>query len=115
MITSETVYYTCLNNDCEKHRSIFVEGDPLHAECKRERLELAGQERRTVPAWLWFAVPAAVTLAAAAVALYRRRAAAPKRADRAADLRGHTRQTWSGSHSHVEEQREGKSVPPPIS
>ena len=101
MIT-DTVYFTCLNNDCEKHRSIFVEGDPLHAHCEREELELAGQKKaRKMPAWLMIAVPAVAAVTVAAVVLYSRRRAAS---------------SASGQPDRPAfREREGKTVPPPIS
>src|SRR5690349_19387376 len=65
MDSIEVAYYTCLNNECPKHRNIFREGDPLHANCDRERLWLEGQ-RRPMPVWAWIAIPAAIALAAGA-------------------------------------------------
>lgn len=45
METLNVAYYTCLNNDCPKHRNVFTEGDPLHTQCEREHLWLQGQKR----------------------------------------------------------------------
>jgi hypothetical protein len=110
MDTMEIVYYTCRNSECPKHRNVFVEGDPQHENCARERLYLEGQER---PAqWLWYAVPAAIMLAAAAVFAWRRVAEARRfRPPMLREERPH--QTWSGHHAHLDE-REGFTVPPPI-
>lgn len=65
-----TIYYTCLNGHCPKHRNIFTDGDPQHVDCARKRLHFS-EERRPVH-WLWFAAPIALTLGALAAA-YRRR------------------------------------------
>ncbi len=78
----EIAYYTCLNNDCQRHRNIFVEGDPQHADCASERLYLEGQEKPGLPAWVWLGVPAALALGAAVFVLLRKmrgsaRSAAP--------------------------------------
>lgn len=110
----ESVYYTCLNNDCEKHRNVFVDGDPDHATCERRRLYLEGQEQPArVPMWALVAVPAVIGLGAAAFFLYRSRARSQMRPQKR-DLReSQTRQTWSGEHSHPDERR-GHAVPPPI-
>lgn len=112
METVEIVYYTCMNNDCEKYRNIFAEGDPLHAECERERLWLEG-ERRPLPMWVWIAAPAALLLAAAGTMALRvaRRNMKQRRATFGEERKT---QTWSGAHSHLDE-REGHRVPPPIS
>jgi hypothetical protein len=67
METMEVVYYTCLNNDCPKHRNIFTEGDPEHANCARERLYLEGE--RKPASWLPLIVTAAVSFAAAGAAV----------------------------------------------
>lgn len=64
MDTVEIVYYTCLNNDCPKHRNVFREGDPQHENCARERLQLEGQ-REPMPLWLRIAIPVAVAAAIA--------------------------------------------------
>lgn len=110
MDTLEVVYYTCLNNDCPKHRNIFVEGDPEHERCARERLWLEGQ-RRGMPRWLLFAVPAALAAAAAAVVIVMQ---LRKPGLRPPMLRGEEEmKTWSGAHAHRED-REGNTVPPPI-
>lgn len=109
MDTLEAVYYTCLNNDCPKHRNIFKEGDPEHERCASERLWLQGQ-RRGVPRWLLFAIPAVMAAAAVATVLVRMR----KPGSRAPMLRGEAEtKTWSGAHAQRED-REGSSVPPPI-
>lgn len=111
MDTLEVVYYTCLNNECPKHRNIFLEGDPEHAQCARERVWLRGQ-RRGAPRWVWFAVPAALAgIAVAATAILRMR----KPRFQPPMLRGETEmKTWSGAHAHRDD-REGSAVPPPIS
>lgn len=110
MDTMEMVYYTCLNNDCPKHRNIFVEGDPQHEGCARERVLLEGQ-RRPVPLWLWIAIPAAMAAAIAggmlAMRMMREERSKPPM------LREEERKTWSGAHSHRDD-RQGSAVPPPI-
>lgn len=81
MDTTEIVYFTCLNNDCPKHRNIFIEGDPEHAQCARERLYLEG-ERRPAPAWLRIAVPsalAAIAVGAVTAAFFLRRNGEPEK------------------------------------
>lgn len=111
MDTVEMVYYTCLNNNCPKHRNIFVEGDPQHEGCARERVLLEGQHR-PVPVWLWIAI-AAATAAAAAGALLAMRM---MRGDGSPGpmLRGESEmKTWSGTHAHRDD-RQGNTVPPPI-
>lgn len=110
----ETVYYTCLNNACEKHRNVFVEGDPDHAGCERRRLYLEGQEeRRTIP-WGFVAAAAVLALGAAGFVFYRRMAKASASAEpRPTFGEGQARQTWSGEHSQSDERR-GHAVPPPI-
>lgn len=113
MDTLEIVYYTCLNNECPKHRSVFIEDDPEHEGCARERLWLEGQRPAAhVPRWIWFAVPAALAMAAGAIALLRF-----MRADESSPSSVHEEmpmKTWSGSHAHRDD-REGNTVPPPIS
>ncbi len=106
----EIVYFTCLNNECEKHRNIFMEGDPQHANCARERLWLEGQ-RPSMPTWAWFALPVALLPTAAGVAFFvRSQRATPKR-----PLHDERKtQHWSHEHRHIDERR-GSSVPPPIS
>lgn len=110
MDTVEVVYYTCLNNDCPKHRNVFMEGDSQHERCARERLWLQGQ--RPPRRWLWFALPAAgVALALGAIVvrrmLQRSRFKPPM-------LREETEmKTWSGATAHRDD-REGHAVPPPI-
>ena len=111
----EIVYYTCLNNDCERHRNIFVEGDPLHAGCERDRLYLEGQAKPArVPAWVWFALPAAVGAGLAAFMLYRRRTARPVNPAPETLREDTPRKTWSAANSNADE-RVGHAVPPPIS
>ncbi|HEV3154188.1 MAG TPA: hypothetical protein VGZ02_10325 [Candidatus Baltobacteraceae bacterium] len=66
---TETVYYTCLNNHCPKHRNVFMEGDGQHADCARERLWLEGQ-RPGRSRWLLAAVSVAGALAVIAGAMY---------------------------------------------
>jgi hypothetical protein len=109
MDTLDVVYYACLNNDCPKHRNVFVEGDPEHRNCARKRLWLEGQ-RQGMPRWVWFAIPAALAMASAAVAIARMR----KPRFQPPMLRETEMKTWSGAHSHRED-REGNAVPPPIS
>ena len=110
----EVVYYTCLNNDCERHRNVFVDGDPLHENCERRRLYLEGQEKAPgMPAWAWLALPAVLGLGAAAFMLYRRMTAGKSMPPRPTLREDHPRETWSGQHSHAEE-RKGHAVPPPI-
>lgn len=105
------VYYTCLNNDCPKHRNIFPEGDPEHQNCARERLWLEGQ-RPSMPAWIWFALPAALLLGAGAVMLMRsKRNGSDTRPTKLHEER--PTQTWSGTERHIDE-RPGHPVPPPI-
>lgn len=110
MDTLEVVYYTCVNNECPKHRNVFAEGDPEHEHCARQRLWLEGQ-RPAVPVWVWFALPVAISAAVAGgIALLRTRGAQ----SRPPMLRGEAEtKTWSGSHAHRED-REGNAVPPPI-
>lgn len=108
----DVVYYTCLNNDCEKHRNVFVEGSPEHAECARERLYLEGQ-RKPAPSWLWYALPLAIAAGAAAFVLFLRARSTQPDEPRSALREETPRQTWSGSHIHADE-RAGHAVPPPI-
>lgn len=112
MTTTEIVYYTCRNSECEKYRNVFIEGDPEHANCERERLFLEGQTR--VPQWVWFTVPAALALVAGAVVLGLRIAKA-RRFQPPMLREERPTQTWSGHHAdaHLDE-RQGYSVPPPI-
>jgi multisubunit Na+/H+ antiporter MnhC subunit len=74
METQEVIYYTCLNNHCPKHRNIFAEGDPQHANCDRERFYLQGQ-REPMPraAILTGAAVGVATLGLAVVLLLRLR------------------------------------------
>jgi hypothetical protein len=111
METVEIVYFTCLNNECERYRNVFAEGDPQHANCARERLYLQG-ERRPMPMWAWIAAPALMLLAAATFVALRR---ARRNMNQQRTLYGEERQTqtWSGTDSHLDE-REGHRVPPPI-
>jgi hypothetical protein len=66
-----TLYYTCLNNHCAKHRNIFIEGDPEHAHCRRERLYLEGERAPLPRIALLFASLALLTLSVSVVALAR--------------------------------------------
>ncbi|MFN2449678.1 MAG: hypothetical protein ABR508_07790 [Candidatus Baltobacteraceae bacterium] len=110
----EVVYYTCLNNKCEHHRNVFVEGDPEHADCARERLYLQGQEQPAgLPSWIWFALPAAAGAGLLAYFLYRRSGARSSMQAPETLREDAPRQTWSGSHSQAGE-RPGHAVPPPI-
>lgn len=109
MDTVDIVYYTCLNNDCAKHRNVFVEGDPQHEGCSRQRLWLEG-ERQQRPVWVWVAAGIA---AAAAAGIVIARTAQPLKF-KPPMLRGEAQmQTWSGGHAHRDD-REGNRVPPPI-
>jgi hypothetical protein len=113
MDTLEIVYYTCRNNDCPKHRRVFMEGDPEHDGCARERLWLEGQQPgwRDVR-WLWIAAPALLAAIGAAALLATR-----VRKSRESETRTlHDEipmKTWSGAHAHRDD-REGNAVPPPI-
>ncbi len=109
MDSVEIVYYTCLNNECPKHRNVFAEGDPQHEGCARERLWLEGQ-RAGMPRWLWVAIPAAVAVVAGAVTAIRMMGNSQSKPPM---LRESERKTWSGAHSHRDD-REGSAVPPPI-
>jgi hypothetical protein len=111
MESVEVVYYTCLNDVCPKYRNVFREGDPEHESCARERLWREGQEG-AMPQWLWFAIPAALALmiAAGATLTIRRM----RGAKRKPPMLREEKKTWSGAQAHREE-REGSSVPPPIS
>lgn len=111
MDTVEIVYYTCLNNDCPKHRNVFREGDPQHENCARERLQLEGQ-REPMPLWLRIAIPVAVAAAIAGGMLAARMIRTAR--FKPPMLRGEEEtKTWSGAHAHRDD-REGSSVPPPI-
>jgi hypothetical protein len=110
MDSVEVVYYTCLNNECPKHRNVFREGDPQHENCARERLWLEGQ-RADVPRWLWFAIPVALAMIVAGATLAVRKMRA---ADFKPPMLREEKKTWSGAQTHREE-REGHPVPPPIS
>ncbi len=111
MDSMEIVYYTCLNNECPKHRNVFMEGDPKHDGCARERLWLEGQSP-TTPAWLWFAIPAALLAIAGGILLAR---SMRPTEGKPPILETQTQtKTWSGAHAHRED-REGNAVPPPIS
>lgn len=111
MDTYEAVYYVCLNRNCERHRNIFLEGDPQHEGCARERLHLQGE--RTTSPWLWLALAAGVAgVSAAAVFLLLRnvRSSAPK----TPPLHdGAPTKTWSGAHAHRDD-RMSHRVPPPL-
>ncbi len=101
-----TAYYTCLNNKCPKHRNVFLDDDPEHADCERERLHLQGESR--VPTWLWFAVPAALALAVAVgLAIARRGNDEPQPRTREIEL-------WSTTET-ISLEPEGHTVPPPMS
>jgi hypothetical protein len=110
METVEIVYYTCLNNECEKYRNVFAEGDPQHEQCARERLFLEGERGMPVLGWL---VPVAVMLAAAAGVVALRRMRANRKQKPAILGEERPTQTWSGTESHLDE-RQGHAVPPPI-
>ncbi len=101
----EAVYYTCLNNKCPKHRNVFLQDDPEHADCACERLYLEGQSR--APAWLWFALPAALGLAVVAAFLFVTRTQRPQ------PLLPPENETWSGAE-RTNTEREGHAVPPPM-
>lgn len=114
MDTLEIVYYTCVNNECPKHRNVFAEGDPQHERCARERLWLEGQRPAArIPRWIVFAAPAVAAALAAGVLLLVRF----MRVDESKPSSIHEElpmKTWSGSQAHRDD-REGSSVPPPIS
>jgi hypothetical protein len=110
MDSVEIVYYTCLNNECPKHRNVFAEGDPEHERCARERLWLEGQ-RRPMPVWLRLAIPSAIAAVVALGVMAMRRMR--DRQSKPPQLRETEMKRWSGAHTHPEE-REGSAVPPPI-
>ncbi|HKU69149.1 MAG TPA: hypothetical protein VJP85_15360 [Candidatus Baltobacteraceae bacterium] len=111
MDSVEIVYFTCLNEECPKHRDIFAEGDPEHERCAREPLWEEGQ-RRAMPGWFWAAMSAAIAAAIAGGAIAMRMMR--NRPSNRQSLREQTEmKRWSGPHAHPEE-REGGSVPPPI-
>lgn len=113
MDTLEIVYYTCINNDCPKHRSVFTEGDPQHERCARERLWLEGQRPAArVPRWIVFAVPVAAAAVAAGVLLLVRFMRVDE--SKPSIHEEQPMKTWSGAHAHRDD-REGSTVPPPIS
>lgn len=113
MDTLEIVYYTCLNDDCPKHRSVFMEGDPQHEGCAHERLWLEGQRPSSrAPRLLWRIVPVASAAICAAVFTVLR-VMRPKKPKRRAVRDEIPMKTWSGSHAHRDD-KEGKPVPPPI-
>lgn len=107
----EVAYFVCLNNDCVKHRNIFVEGDPQHADCKRSRLYLQGESADR--SWLGFALPAVLAMAAAAATTYFLRQQS-RRQNHLPPLGERKTETWSGTQRTTEE-RKGSAVPPPIS
>lgn len=113
MDTLEIVYYTCLNNECPKHRGIFTDGDPQHEGCARERLWLEGQRPAArVPRWILIALPVAAALAAGAILVMRfMRVNEPNPSSIQEEV---PMKTWSGAHAHRDD-REGNAVPPPIS
>lgn len=112
METVEVVYYVCRNNECPKHRNIFLEGDPQHDGCERERMLLEGQ-RAPMPRWVWFAIPAAIALGVGGFFLARMMRVT--QGQKPPMLRGQEElKTWSGAHAHRDD-REGNAVPPPIS
>jgi hypothetical protein len=95
----ETTYYTCRNQHCPKYKNIFLEGDRLHAHCKRERLRFEGESR--IPMWAWVAAPIAlIAIAAGALALRE-------------NARRSSRPTTRGSEP-VAKESERHTVPPPI-
>lgn len=113
METVEIVYYTCLNNECPKHRNVFMEGDPQHDGCERERLWLEGQEPiAQSPRWMWIAVPALLGIIAGgaflAIRMRDRDKSQPRTLHDEIPMK-----TWSGAQAHRDD-REGNAVPPPI-
>jgi hypothetical protein len=110
METLDVVYFTCLNNQCPKHRNVFREGDPEHERCARQRLWLEGQ-RPAVPRWVWLLIPAlAAAVIGATLAALRMRT--PEQREPMLHGEAETK-TWSGAHAHRDD-REGNPVPPPI-
>lgn len=110
METTTMTYFVCLNSDCERHRNIFLEGDPLHERCERRALEFDDGGERGAP-WAWIALAAGLGIAAAAaVTVIRMR----RGGDDGQSLH-ETRpmQTWSGTEAHLDERR-GHPVPPPM-
>jgi hypothetical protein len=106
----DIAYYTCLNNECYKYRGIFMEGDPEHANCERARL--FPEERAGLPAWMWFAVPAAVALVAGAAMMFMRRRS--RSTNMHMPPMGERRtETWSGSE-RITDERKSHAAPPPI-
>jgi len=107
----EVAYFVCLNNDCVNHRGIFVEGDPVHENCRRSRLYLQGESRGLN--WLWFALPAAIAIVAAVTVRTFMRPQSEKR-NHIPPMGERKTETWSGTQRTAEERR-GHAVPPPIS
>jgi hypothetical protein len=105
---TQTLYYTCLNDECYKYRGIFLEGDPEHANCARKPIELEGQSR--APSWMRFAIPAALVIIGAVLVLTVARAR--KRAGESfADER--ISETWSGTE-RIDAEQSDYAVPPPM-
>ena len=94
----ETTYFICRNPHCEKHRNIFVEGDPLHQNCERERLHFAGERR--VPIWAYAAIPVAIAAIAVTVQLIR--------------LNAKRKPAERSTHKGVARESDRHSAPPPI-
>jgi hypothetical protein len=99
----ETTYYICLNKHCEKRHNIFVEGDPQHAECKREVLRFGETAARPAP-WMWLAIPAGIAVIVAALRFARRKRVAKPEFDQAG--------SWESGRTGKEPR--GSSIPPPI-
>lgn len=72
----ETTYFACRNRDCEKYGNVFAEGDPMHATCAHEAIELSSDEpKQSKLGWVKLAVPmvlAGIAAGATALALRRR-------------------------------------------
>lgn len=111
MDSVEIVYYTCLNQDCERYRSVFAEGDLEHQNCAREQLWLES-EGAGLPGWLLIALPVALAAMATLAVIALRSMRGEKRKGPMLRGQGETK-TWSGGKAHRED-REGSAVPPPI-
>lgn len=111
MDTREAVYYICLNQHCPRHRNIFMEGNPQHEACDRERLRFEGE--RSSSAWMWLAVAVGVAGATAAATFLLTRALGGRAAKRRSLHEEAPTKTWSGAESHRDD-RMSHRVPPPL-
>jgi hypothetical protein len=105
---TQTVYYTCLNDECYKYRGIFVEGDLEHANCARTPIEFEGQSR--TPSWMRFGIPAALAIIAGVLVFAGARA---RRQPREPFIDERTSQTWSGTE-RMDAERSDYAPPPPM-